>query len=281
MNVDDNKFSHIKNMVFEGGGILGTAYVGALGELSNYINFNKVHHYAGTSAGAIIAAVLACRADINHIKKIMVNADFGKFTKITFSGIAINLPMTYGIVNGSAFESWFLSIIKDVSGLNNPSLKEIYELFGTTFTCAATNITTCQAEYFNTDTHPNMKLLTAVRASMSIPIMFEPVIIDNMMYIDGGQSDNFMIAKFDSRYTLGFSLKKSRKLVKINSMANYIHAVINTFVTGSADTLADVIKIHCGEKSPIDFDMSHDEINELVSCGKAAAEEFIKTKLNK
>lgn len=275
----ENKFSHIKNMVFEGGGILGTAYTGAINELASVIDFSKVNHYAGTSAGAIVAAALACRASPDFIMNEMTNANFSSFVKITFTGIAVGLPLEYGICTGHTFERWFSRLVNDLTGSSDITLKDVYEKYGTTFTCAVTNISTGQPEYFNTDTHPTMKLTTAVRASMSIPFIFKPVIIDGQFYIDGGLIDNFMIAKFDPRYTLGVSLIANKQPVTINSIGSYIHAVVNSLTAGiTPDTLADVIRIHCGDRSSIDFGLSKDNLLDLVSRGRDAAIEYIKAK---
>lgn len=226
-----------------------------------------------------MAALLACRVDINELNKIMVNANFSSFVDTKISNIIL-LPYTYGLCGGKKFESWLFAVIKDLTGIHDPSLKQIYELFGTTFTCAVTNISTGHVEYFNTDTHPNMSLVTCIRASASIPFIFNPVCIDGSLYIDGGLIDNFMTAKFDPKHTLGFSLIKSRQVVEVTSLLTYIHAIVNTIINSYTDHTCDIIKIACKEKSPINFNMCRDDLNELVLCGKSASAEYIKRKLS-
>ena len=56
----DQKKVCLKKLVFEGGGVLGVAYCGALEELSNRGMLCEVDTYAGTSAGSIVAALMAC-----------------------------------------------------------------------------------------------------------------------------------------------------------------------------------------------------------------------------
>ena len=49
----------INTLVFEGGGIYGYAYIGALKELEIRIDFNKIKYFCGSSVGALMAYALA------------------------------------------------------------------------------------------------------------------------------------------------------------------------------------------------------------------------------
>jgi predicted acylesterase/phospholipase RssA len=42
-------------------------------------------------------------------------------------------------------------------------------------------------------THPNWLLIDAIHASCSIPILFQPIYIDNILYCDGGFCTNYPI----------------------------------------------------------------------------------------
>src|SRR4051812_7430067 len=62
----------IKNLVFEGGGIKGIAYAGALEELENQgILLSSIENVAGTSVGAITALLLGLNYPINEIKILL------------------------------------------------------------------------------------------------------------------------------------------------------------------------------------------------------------------
>lgn len=51
-----------------------------------------------------------------------------------------------------------------------------------------------------------MKILEAIRCSISLPIIFTPVRIDNMVLVDGGVLNNLPIEMMDFEETLGISL---------------------------------------------------------------------------
>ena len=50
---------HFKNLVFEGGGVKGIAYVGALEVLDREGILNDIERVAGTSAGAMVAVMVS------------------------------------------------------------------------------------------------------------------------------------------------------------------------------------------------------------------------------
>lgn len=55
----EDKVTAPEGLVFSGGGIKGLAYVGAIKALEEKNLFQKVKRFAGASAGAITAALLA------------------------------------------------------------------------------------------------------------------------------------------------------------------------------------------------------------------------------
>ena len=69
------------HLVFQGGGVRGIAYIGALKELINSkaLDLLQVKHVAGTSAGAITALLLSLGYTVSEIDKEMQALDFMSF----------------------------------------------------------------------------------------------------------------------------------------------------------------------------------------------------------
>lgn len=61
----------------------------------------------------------------------------------------------------------------------------------------AVNLTTKKCVDFSWRTHPDLEFAVAARASSSIPIVFEPVLINGDYYADGGLLNNFPIHELD------------------------------------------------------------------------------------
>ena len=60
--------SQFRNLIFEGGGVKGIAYVGALQVLEEHGILSDVVRVGGTSAGAINSVLLACDYTFNEKK---------------------------------------------------------------------------------------------------------------------------------------------------------------------------------------------------------------------
>ena len=61
----------MNSLVFEGGGIYGYAYIGALKELQTRIDFNKIKYVCGSSVGALIAVSIALGLKPEQIEDVM------------------------------------------------------------------------------------------------------------------------------------------------------------------------------------------------------------------
>jgi NTE family protein len=96
--------------VFEGGGVKGIGLVGAIAatEEKRYQFVNV----AGTSAGAIIAALIAAGYGAKELREIMRSLDYSKFKdkglldKVLVIGKIISLGLEKGIYEGQYLEDW-------------------------------------------------------------------------------------------------------------------------------------------------------------------------------
>jgi NTE family protein len=67
------------DLVLEGGGVKGTGLVGAITALTSAAQPYTFHRVAGTSAGAIVASMLAAGYDAAEMNTIMTDLDFSQF----------------------------------------------------------------------------------------------------------------------------------------------------------------------------------------------------------
>lgn len=68
----------INNLVFEGGGILGISYLGALDYLYQNDKLQSVKRTAGTSSGALTACITGLNLPFKDIKNIADSLEYGK-----------------------------------------------------------------------------------------------------------------------------------------------------------------------------------------------------------
>ncbi|MDQ8038932.1 MAG: patatin-like phospholipase family protein [Rickettsiella sp.] len=237
----------IENLVFEGGGAKGLAYVGvinALGELGIYQQDGyKIKKVAGTSAGSITALLISLDYSPEEIQKKLFNLDFNSLFEVSINYLKnvpnptnwnglknfaeyINTIMSNygkgqgGINSGDKFISWIEDIVSNskyknklnanstFSDLKNVTHHDLY-VYGTRVFNSNQTIAD-----FNAKETPGFSIVKAIRISMSIPFLFQSVLLEpeKEYYVDGGVVYNFPINFDDSNTeihkTLGFSLHK-------------------------------------------------------------------------
>jgi NTE family protein len=208
----------IENLVFEGAGIRGIAYCGALMELDERHLLQGVKRVGGTSSGAITAALLSVGYTPQEIYTLIGETNFGKFNDGFgfFVGGFIRMKNRLGYYKGDAFQEWLEELIEKKTGQKNITFLELQQRAASSsnfkeLAVTATSLNYQQALYFHAETYPNMRIVDAVRASMAVPYYFEPVIIDehgtriankkrkpeHHVLVDGGFVSNFPIFVFD------------------------------------------------------------------------------------
>lgn len=200
----------ITNLVFEGGGVKGVAYCGALQELQSRGILASVTRVAGTSAGAITAALVSLGFTAGELTDAMLSLDFGRFKDGELEGPA-RVAEKYGWYRGKTFLEWMQAQVEAKLGSPNATFGELGTLRHKDLRVVATNLATRSAQVFSMTTTPTVPIAEAVRMSMSIPLFFAAVSFDGAVYVDGGAVWNYPIEIFDdpdvSAATVGFRLE--------------------------------------------------------------------------
>src|ERR1700752_848930 len=100
----------IKNLAFKGGGVLGIAYARAIEVLEEKQVLAQVLRVAGTSAGAITAALVSLKYSSADILKIVQATDFKSFED---GWDPLRIGTKYGLYKGDAFLTWMKKRITD------------------------------------------------------------------------------------------------------------------------------------------------------------------------
>lgn len=154
-------------LVLSGGASRGFAHVGVIKVLeANGIPIDLV---VGTSAGSLTGALYAYHADAAKLEK----AAWGLTEDVAFDFSLPNLLV--GVVKGESIVAFINSRIpvRNIEDLKIP------------FAAVATDLVTGEKVIFTTG-----PISTAVRASISIPGIFKPLVIGKKILVDGGVVDN-------------------------------------------------------------------------------------------
>lgn len=241
--------SQFRNLVFEGGGVKGIAYAGAVQVLEDRGILGDIKRVGGTSAGAITATLLALGVDSRKLEGILAGTDFHEFMQHSFLFLheLANLRDEYGWYGGAEFEAWLADRIYDAAGTRDltfgglrarvqagaPGCRDLYVV--------GTDLTAQDFRLYSHEGTPDMPIREAVRISMSIPLFFKAVIKNGHVLVDGGVTYNYPIDLFDDRKYLDVADPRKAKTVDYPTAYNEDH-VFNKETLGFRVDTADEIK---------------------------------------
>ena len=195
---------NFRNLVFEGGGVKGIAYLGALEVLDDKEILPGIARIGGTSAGAINAILLGLGFSRKETRDILWSLDFNEFMDDSWGVVrdTERLIEQFGWYKGDYFRHWIGKLIREKTGNSEStfadieSLKEKHGFKSLYF--MGTNLSTAFSEIFSAEHTPRMCVADAVRISMSIPLFFAAKRSSRGdVYVDGGVLDNYPIKLFD------------------------------------------------------------------------------------
>lgn len=285
------------NAVFKGGGVKGIALLGALAaaEAQGW----KWPAVAGTSAGAITAALLAAGYTAQELKPILFSLDFNDFKDGHFP--IISLLRREGMYKGQYVINWLEGLLMKQTDKQLASFHDLEEQFGIQVRVVASDITNMRELVFPDDladygfADPKaFPVSHAVRASMSIPFFFEPYELEcpnghTATLVDGGLLSNFPVDLFDPGTeqpqlpTIGFYLQAPTDAASnpTATLEQFAHALVSTVLEAhDRDAVLDQnyersIDIPTGSIGTTDFNLTEEQKEWLFQSGLSAAEAFL------
>lgn len=161
-------------LALSGGGARGIAHLGVIQAL-NEIGA-KVDAVSGTSSGAIMGAFCATDVPPKEVLEIIKSIKWLKFVRPAISKT--------GLLNVQKLKSLFVRHLP-VNSFQETSKK---------LTINATDISKGETRYFDQG-----EMIPAILASCCMPVIFDPMVIDGIAYMDGGVLNNLPIEPLQGR----------------------------------------------------------------------------------
>ncbi|MHB9024739.1 MAG: patatin-like phospholipase family protein [Armatimonadota bacterium] len=293
--------------VFEGGGVKGIGLAGAVAvtEAQGY----QFENIAGTSAGAIVAALVAAGYSASELKELIEGLDYLKFQdkdaidSIPHVGATLSVLLEKGLYEGKYFEGWMQEQLaqKGIHTFGDLVIEEYKDdpRYRYRLQVIATDITNGQLLVLPRDISrygmqpDSLGVAHAVRMSMSIPLFFEPVIVKDAQgqsnfIVDGGVLSNYPVWLFDDGSsnppwpTLGYKLvdPEEGKPREITGIISFLKAMFFTMMEAhdalyiEESNFARTIPIPTMGVGTTEFDVTPEKRDRLYASGVAAAEEF-------
>ncbi len=256
------RHSPYSNLALKGGGIRGIAYTGAVKVLEEKGITAGLDNIAGTSSGAMVGTLMAVGFTATEMQQIMLHLKIQRFNDggWIFIGGQRRMRKHYGWYKGNAIERWIGKLIEQRTGTADLTFRQLHELalhdkkYKNVF-ITATDLTAQKVQVFSWQTYPDMMIKTAVRASFSVPLYFEAVVLDSAgheikdhkacpachVFVDGGIVANYPLNVFDTgatpnMHTLGLNLERPEQMedpqgsiapYRITGFKSYVGALYN------------------------------------------------------
>ena len=293
--------------IFEGGGVKGVGLVGAVAvtEERGY----SFQCMAGTSAGAIVASLLAAGYRAPQLKLFLDRLDYGDFCdgdaldRLPMVGRGLNICFEKGIFQGRFLQEWLRELLlrapRRVRTFADLRTDEDDPRYRYRLQVIATDISngrllTLPGDIARFGIEPDaLDVAFAVRMSMSIPFFYEPVILkdgngEDVYIVDGGVLSNFPVWIFDDGTseppwpTFGYKLVEpgGGGPQVISGAFSLAEAVLRTMLEAhdarylEAASFVRTVAIPTLGVRTTEFDLSREKSEALYQSGRNGAEAF-------
>ncbi len=311
------------DLVCEGGGVKGIGLTGAMVRMHEAgYSFPRI---AGTSAGAIVGAVVAslqvAGEPIDRAADVARSVDYRRFRDsgrvgrllgpLGFLADTASLLVESGLYEGRYLRDWLSGVLADLGVRRFGDLREddpgsalpperAYRLVVTASDLSRQRLVRLPWDYPEYGLRPDDAFVAdAVRASASIPYLFEPVHLraasGTSTLVDGGLLSNYPLGIFDrddglpARWpTLGIRLTSKlgepRSSEPVRGPVSLALAIVQATIEASqaqhVDDDCDVdrsVFVDTSQVSGIDFTITAAQQEQLYEAGRAAAAAFLST----
>ena len=235
----------------------------------------NIRKIVATSGGSFFALMFVLGYTCQNMKDIVMRLNFNNLQDITTENI-FSFFDTYGIDTGKKIEHLLKLFIR--KKMNNPMITflELYKLNNIEFTVTGTCLNKQRTEYFNYKLTPDMPIYLGVRISCSIPVIYNYVKYNDLIYVDGAILDNFPMDYFknEMQHTLGFcvlSKTDSKELVNIKTIDQFMLTILISINKKNIDKLIQQYKkntiiIECDYEG-VNFNLSDQQKRQVMEKG--------------
>jgi NTE family protein len=232
------------------GAARGIAHLGVLRTLEKYKL--PVDFIAGSSMGALVGALYACGIDVNFLIK------FANELR-TKSWVDLCMPRT-GLISGKKVETMLQMLTRN----------RTFDQLKIPFAAVTTDIERGEAVVIKEG-----NVAAAVRASISIPVIFKPVRMDGRLLVDGGVVDRVPVSVVREMGADMVIAVDVNRYAEFQPVVNIVDVMFQTLDIMERKILSAMvldteilIRPKVGHISPAHFH----RVDELVQAGEEAAE---------
>ena len=267
------------SLIFEGGGMKAMCYAGALESLEalGVVELDKLRYYGGTSAGAIMATLLASGHTVSDICDIIYKTKWSKFKDGNILTNTIRLFSKFGFHKGNEIETFIDDLLFAKFGMRNITFGQMFLRTQKHLRMVGTNLTRGSILYMDHYHTPLMPVCVGVRISSCIPFVFKPVKYEDDLYVDGALIKNLDLDMFEEFETKTLALEISDKEnLPIKNLATFgfkVFSIIYEEANRIIHNDEHIVSIRETKINPIDFKLKKEDLDYLREVGSIAVKD--------
>ncbi len=281
--------SIIEHLVISGGGQTGFTFYGVLRESAKqgFWDIQNIKSMYATSVGTFISVVLCLKYDWDMIDTYLINRPWSNIFTVDIYTI-IQAFDKRGVFGIDIMEKMLGPLLAGKDIPVGVSLKEFYDLTKIDLYFFVTELNTFKLCKMSHHTHPDWRVIDAVYASCTLPIIFAPLIKNNECYIDGGVMCGYPMKECLSAGNMPdsiFGIKKlfgtSEPVTKKSSLFDYLQiilknviALLNGYETGMIQNEILINGEHTTIDNILSLASSRDERESNIELGATIFKDF-------
>jgi hypothetical protein len=181
----------LDTLVLSAGGPDGISFVGAIRWLEGHAPraLAAMRTLVGCSAGAIVALFLSLGMSSDDMRAWVARGfEGGALTEADLDGV-FSLIDRCGIDDGAQIVDALREVVRERLGDPHATFADVERHTGRRLVVCVSNLDSGERELLSVDTAPGMSVVLAVRMSISIPLLFTPVVHAGSLYVDGAIFD--------------------------------------------------------------------------------------------
>ena len=259
----------------------------------------------------LLFIVIAFPIIVNILKLYEFNSFLFNRLKNNSKNYMICLLYDFGLFSGKNIHKFFNDLItnkiREINGRDTKdrlwTFKEHFDIFQQELVFTSVNISTETVHFLSHKTTPDLPVSTAVRMSMSLPLVYKPVIINEKFtkahnspsylegyWVDGGLFNNAPVQAFDGKKLLLFRLHQPN-INRITSLKDFLHIwliKVGAYGSGSgqisettfAHFLTNVINCNIDNTDLLKFNLSETELAKLEEKNYKITKDFLQKRSN-
>ena len=265
-----------RNLCISGAGTRGPALIGALIELKTQGKLKNIRDMTGVSFGSFIVFLVSIGWDPAELCEATKNINVADMCKPNVR----HFFDTFGLAPTSDIIGYIDALVKEKGIDPNITFRDHMYLTDVMIRIPALCLNTRELVYFTHLSHPNLPVREAIRASMSIPLIYTSPVIDGNNYVDGGVIRNTpydpYIGHEDQTICLTI-IGKKQNIETITDIQVYIGALLGSLhkvANYVPDEFCHLIEIHTPYNG-MSFSIKQEEIEDMIAIGIQTVHDWV------